>query len=389
MPNTGEEIGEQQVLQTLLTGQLATLVEDRITTNTIYTAKGVGQWNGLRRLELPNWQASYVQDLPLLTHLKVKSLKYRNSLSQRSLYSLMHLALTTQSYPYTGQSGPLNQTLIAEGIGAVYVQPQYVSAFRNDSEWGNYRIESIEDYPASIDTIDDTWEEIIEACEDGTYATKYQVGDTKEIEINSVPVLMMLVAKDADILDSDGYSLVPTTWMTLPLPTRFTYGVNSGSTAEAKTANWENSYLRGRLESYVMGKIGNASVRNAIKTVRKTYCYRTGYGSAMTTGSCGDRLWIPSVRELLPSDHQSADAYESSGPRYSIVNPLKNFSMPYRYYYDGSSNTNYYAWTRSMTYNNNTDYATYATYYINNNDSVALGTSSSNYSTPLVFGFCI
>ena len=309
-----------------------------------------------------------------------------NSLYSKGMYSLMHLALADQSGPVSGQSNPLSETLIHEGLGAVYVKSSAVSAFEADSNWGSYRIEPLENYPAELGTIDDSWEEIVEACGDGTYASKYQIGDSKELVVSGSPVLMVIVAMDADVLDSDGVTTVPTTWLSVPLPLRLSYGMNN---ANGRNASWEDSYLRGRLSSLVITRIENATVRDALKTVRKTFAYRASSDSSIATGSCGDRLWIPSAREILPPDHTYANSYENSGPRYTIANPTRA-PVPYRYWYDGTTNTDYYAWTRSMSgYNSNSGgYASYAKFQAYSN-SVSLTTEASSNGKPLIIGFCI
>ena len=389
MPNTEDVIGQQEVLDKMLQGNLTELVDDRIQP-TISVAYAVGQWYGLRRLELPSWDAGYVKNLPRLTHLKIKSTHYRNTLYQRGMYSLMHLALADQDGPTTGRTDPLNQTLIAEGLGAVYVKSSAVSAFRADSNYGQYRIEPLENYPASLDTIDDTWEEIIEACGDGTYDAKYQVGDTKELTISGNYALMTLVAKDADVLDSDGTTTVPTTWLSLPLPLKMTYQINTDGSVEARNAKWEDSYLRERLESIVLSRIENTAVRNAIKTVRKTYRYRLYNDSTKYMGSCGDRLWIPSCRELLPAGHADADTYETEGPHYTVTSQLANSPSPYSKWYDGS--TSYPdAWTRTMYgYNpNNNGYGTFHRFQITSGGPAVGSVDPGSYGKPLVIGFCI
>jgi uncharacterized repeat protein (TIGR02543 family) len=62
--------------------------------------------------------------------------------------------------------------------------------------------------------ISDSLAQIIEATNDGTYASKYFVGDTKEIDLGANgTVIMELVAKDMDVLASDTTKTVPTTWI--------------------------------------------------------------------------------------------------------------------------------------------------------------------------------
>lgn len=68
-------------------------------------------------------------------------------------------------------------------------------------------------YMGLTETITDSWEEILAAVDDGTYKTKYQVGDTKILDVGSEgSVCMQIAAFDADTL-ADGTGKAPITWI--------------------------------------------------------------------------------------------------------------------------------------------------------------------------------
>lgn len=68
-------------------------------------------------------------------------------------------------------------------------------------------------YTGLTETITDSWEEILAAVANGTYKTKYQVGDTKILDVGSEgSVCMQIAAFDADTL-ADGTGKAPITWI--------------------------------------------------------------------------------------------------------------------------------------------------------------------------------
>ena len=382
LPNTADTYGEQGTLDRLVQGSLKELVEDRLTAYSINIANSTSQWTGLRRLEFPNLPIYYAQYMPRVTHLVFKNANYRNTFSNRGLYSLMHLALTSQGTPITGQSNPLSDTLIANGLGAVYVKPEAVNSFKNDSNWGQYRIESIEDYPINLGTISDSWSEIAEACADGTYATKYAVGDTKELTVNGEYALATIVAMDADVLWDDGVTTVPTTWMTVPLPVKYYRPMNVQANDRS---NWADSNLRGYMTTIL--NAFDPTVRQAIKQVRKTYHYKDASSGTSYTGECGDNLWVPSMRELLAADESTADSFENDGPRYTLpVYP--SLTYPYARWYDGT-NTYYQSWTRTQAYHN-ANYTYYYNFYkYSGTGNLLTGQNTCSSYQVVTVGFCI
>lgn len=71
-------------------------------------------------------------------------------------------------------------------------------------------------YALVEENIEDDWDAILAACADGSYKTKYHVGDTKQIDLGSEGVVaMQIVAMDADELPDGGKA--PLSWVSREL----------------------------------------------------------------------------------------------------------------------------------------------------------------------------
>lgn len=71
--------------------------------------------------------------------------------------------------------------------------------------------------PLEVKEIEDSWDEIIAACNDGTYATKYKIGNYKPLDLGSEGIVNMQIAgKDVDEL-ADGSGMAKLTWISKEL----------------------------------------------------------------------------------------------------------------------------------------------------------------------------
>lgn len=162
-------------------------------------------------------------------------------------------------------------------------------------------------YVGINETISDSWEEIIAACADGTYSTKYSVGDTKLLNLGSEGfVAMQIAAFDADTL-ADGSGKAPISWISEQLlktyhrmnPKRVT---NSDGTYQEGTGvigGWEKSEMRSYLIDTIKPLIPSG-VSNAIKPVTKTQRAYNTSGSLFEQTTTDD-IWIPSINEVSGS----------------------------------------------------------------------------------------
>lgn len=151
--------------------------------------------------------------------------------------------------------------------------------------------------------ISDSWEEIIAAGEDGTYIDKYQIGDTKELDLGEEGLIEMeLVAFDADEL-TDGSGKAHMTWIAKDLLIT-KHVMNKEKTSEG---GWPASDMRAWLEDSVLPLFPD-TVRLNIKEVKKYSRSNSNNG----TISSSDKIWIPSHREVFGAN----DSNEDAGPEY-------------------------------------------------------------------------
>ena len=220
-------------------------------------------------------------------------------------------------------------TPIENGIGWIYVPSNLVDSYKTATNWSAYasHIVSIDEFPKplQIETITDTWEQIITACNNGTYTSKYNVGDIKCINIGGAYVPMRIVAMDTDIL-ANGNGTAPLTWLSV--------GTILNNIRKSSD-NWENMYIREYLKNYVYEDI-DSTVRNAIKEVTKTYAY------SKTTHEINEKVWSPSHRELFGNSNNDVN-YETSGVDYTAYfdsNAKRVFKI-------GSSASTTHSWLRT------------------------------------------
>lgn len=143
------------------------------------------------------------------------------------------------------------------------------------------------------ETITDSWVEIIAACGDGTYSTKYHIGDTKILDLGSEgQVEMEIVGMNVDDL-SDNSGKAPITWISKQL---LKTSHDMYSSAYNYYANWASTTMRSYLRDTIL-PLMPTEVQNGIKEVKKYTNNRTGSSSWATTQS-NETVWIPSYKEV-------------------------------------------------------------------------------------------
>ena len=208
-------------------------------------------------------------------------------------YRLFALLLRSSSMATLQHINAFESTPISAGYGKIYVPNDLVSDYRIGTNWATYasQIESLDNYtdggPTSGDSITDTWGEILASEDNGTYNTKYSLGDTKWLYTPFGYVQMQIIAMDTDELaDETGNAKI--TWLCKGYVDL--YGMNNSNTT---AGGWESCDLRTYLREEVLSGI-DPVVRNAIQEVKKTY---SDFASN-TTKTCTDTIWIPSSREV-------------------------------------------------------------------------------------------
>lgn len=373
MPNTEEELGSQATLDKFVDGSLTTFSDDRT-----FTINNEVLWylDNLETLDIP--RATFGSSGTIMHASKLEDVNVYGATTKifydgysGSSYAAnpKHFRIHSTTNPTSNSDPNTNGITIKElGLGAIYVPASKVSWYQANQYWGKHRIEPLANYPlTSFGTISDSWDAIIEACSDGTYETKYPIGGTKSLVVDGTTILCTLVAKDTDVLDSDGVTTIPTTWITFPCSVGISYFSRS-------SMDWESSDLRTYLNGTIRGSMASA-LGNALKKVRKTFF------DGSTTKNVGDWVWAPSVGEVLWDYTGSAidpSAYEDSGVQYDVssldaytINATARTAVRNRW------------WTRSKVSSNN------ANAVCVNPGEVVSTLNGVNNQASCVFGFCI
>ena len=290
-----------------------------------------------------------------------------NSSTFNSAYSLVHLILRSDTLCPLSATSAFTQTPIANGLGWIYVPSDLVESYKTASNWSTYanQIVSLDEYPKALseETITDSWDEIFQAENDGSYKTKYSVGDTKYLVVGGTYVLMQIIAFDRDILSSDHTSTAKITW--LAKSSSFQFPMNFEDVTEG---GWADCECRKFLSDTIYEQIPE-NVRNKIVAVDKTY---TATGSSSSTTTVSDKLWIPSAREIY-----GGSSYENTGINY--IDFFTGNSV--RIKHNGLlTNSTSYWWLRSV--NSSTGFR-----YVSNGGSIGQGRNASD-SSGVALGFC-
>lgn len=169
------------------------------------------------------------------------------------------------------------------------------------------------------ETITDDWATIIANTQNGTYSTKYSIGDTKSLDLGTEgKVLMELVGIDADT-KADGNGTAPTTWIAKQLlatshrmnpelsPSASPYNEGTGA-----IGGWEKSEMRTYLKETIKPLIPQ-TVRDAITPVTKYTKSAQSGGNSVNNMATTEDVWIPSTYEVGSGNH------ESTGVNYDSV----------------------------------------------------------------------
>jgi hypothetical protein len=161
---------------------------------------------------------------------------------------------------------------------------------------------------AVVSEITDSWEDIISSTKDGSYRTKYTIGNYKELDLGSEGVVkMQLVAKDADYIPYQS-EVAATTWVSMDLlnvEKSFNPNLKSSldenndkryETGSGVVGGWEFSEIRKHLYDNILPSLPE-ELSDSLRCVAKTSLVSNECGDYYTTVSY-DKLWIPSHREV-------------------------------------------------------------------------------------------
>ena len=326
------------------------------------------------------------------TNYKFNGFWFRNN------YSLVALIL---NYPYVipiDRTEGFSTTPILEGNGFIYVPTEELVTAYTES-WGSRftnKFKLISAYNNDIlaynDKITESWSQIIANCANGTY-TKYNVGDTKTLYWNGIPMQMVIIAKGTDTvhdIKEDG-SPAALTWMlkNISIFKRESFSTDFGdSGANFKNADGTSTYPGYRrlfTETILNGLSTSATekdtiIQDGIKSVRK---YSAGNETTTT--------WSNSILSI-----------ENIWPLSLSEMNLRSYTNPYAYFNDSlnPNRPNYFLGLSTLTSDENNGRITIGTRDYSSNSSypnlirsksknekmeVVTGDSTNSY---LIFCFC-
>ena len=209
----------------------------------------------------------------------------------------------------------------------------------------------------------DSWEVIINNVNNGTYRTKYAVGNYKPLDLGTEGVVnMQIAAFDVDT-KSGGTDKAHITWIAKELLANKRH-MNSTST---NANGWKESAMRASLQTDVWALIP-ANLQSAIVAVDKTYYDYT----TSQTQECSDKVWLPSWTEVgLGTD------VENDGPIYSDLFSDNSSRVKT---WNGSSAT---WWLRSACANYNNTFCSV------NSSGIGRYNNSASNEYGVAIGFCM
>lgn len=231
---------------------------------------------------------------------------------------------------------------------------------------GNTTFTAVFGSPVEVAEITDSWDTIIASIDNGTYKSKYKLGNYKPLDLGTTygTVNMQIVAIDGDEL-ADGTGTAPLTFLAIELLLQKS---KMNSTATNANGYPATDVMKPLLDNTIYPLIpSNISAR--IQSVSKTYYDYT----TQSTLTSAEKLWIPSVREM---DELSGAYYEASGVTYytlfannaSRIKTINNNASTY--------------WLRSANPNSSSK-------FLSISNSGSYGNDYSNGSYGVCLGFCL
>lgn len=226
-------------------------------------------------------------------------------------YNGSTLLQTVENVPYGGSATYTGETPVdpedptAEFEGWV---PQPTNIVGNTSCYAQYN--------AGFDGVEitDTWEQIVQASADGTYSTKYNLGDWKPLSFTvsnkTVTLKMQIVAFNQDTL-SDNTGAANMTFISKSLDDNFTNKMNNYAWTNknqgagyGSIGGWSSCAVRTWFRNTVLGAIVSAEPSlSSIKKVKKTSRTYTTWNASFNIydtelQTVDDSIWIPSRKEV-------------------------------------------------------------------------------------------
>lgn len=185
---------------------------------------------------------------------------------------------------------------------------------------------------------DNTWAEIIEACQTNSVPDTWVVGDQKTMDIGYAEYQIDIIGKNHDTY-ADGSGTAP-----LTLQMHEVYSLSYAMRPDGyNTGGWENSIVRTTAMSEILSAMPD-EVKATVREVSKL----TSAGSASTTIiTTADKLFIPSEVELFGTASFSAPGEGTQYEYYTLSGKRVKYAR---------SGANVEWWTRSPVVTSTTTY---------------------------------
>lgn len=218
---------------------------------------------------------------------------------------------------------------------------------------------------ASVDSVfaNNTWADIIAACESGSVPDTWTVGDQKTMTINGTDYVIDIIGKNHDTY-SDGSGTAPLTFQLHDCYGTTAYRMNSSSTNEN---GWSNTEMRNTTLPAILALMPN-EVQTAIKQVTKKCSYG---GMSTTINTTRDKLFLLSEIEVFGTNEESVSGEGSQYDYYKAGNSKVKI-------FNGSA---WQWWTRSARSYNSTSFR-----YVSSSGNG--GYSGANTLQGVSFAFC-
>ena len=236
----------------------------------------------------------------------------KNITKDKTVYAIYSKTLQTYTITYLDDDGSVlkEETLTYGATPGAYYPQKLGFQF---TEWtpaitsvtGNATYTAVwSETSVRVEEITDSWEEIVAAVNDGTYKTKYAIGNYKPITstyANGATYNMQIVAFDKDEL-SNGSGFASITWIAMGTVNGYKDALQSGGSS---TMGWSNCTIITRIPYMSLP----TTITSAVKEVKKYQNERVNGAIQETVSKV--KYWVPSRRELFDTS--------GSGPSYPEV----------------------------------------------------------------------
>lgn len=288
-----------------------------ITKGAIVNSAVVGRMNGL---VLPVAELSYMTELECdnLYSLGIGSMAGLTALTS---FTIPANCVAIEDKAFNGDTSLTSVTFVGQPTsirptafqGCTALTDMYVpwaESAVNGAPWGATNATIHYGEGAGVE-ITDTWEQIVAAAQDGTYATKYHRHDYKTVNMGSEGTITYeIVGIDQDVKENG--DAVPLTFLAkqaLATDHSMNPTYSAGTSGTGCLGGYPECEMKTYLDTTIKPLLPEVVRTNLTPVVKHSIGF-TASGEIFTEMSSMETIWIPSTREMF-------GIYESTGPVYS------------------------------------------------------------------------